>query len=89
MSTFVELEKQVQKNAILQRRIADLEVLNAQLERRIRQLCGPVWNECATCDGTGVIYPPAIFGEPVPDSAGEDCADCSGTGRDPILGGAA
>lgn len=41
-------------------------------------------DQCATCHGTGTVYPPAIFGEPVPDDAGEDCADClANPGHDP------
>lgn len=39
--------------------------------------------DCATCDGEGITYPPAIFGEPVPDRAGEECRDCHGSGHDP------
>lgn len=29
--------------------------------------------DCETCDDTGIVYPPALFGEPVPDDAGELC----------------
>lgn len=40
--------------------------------------------ECATCDGTGIVYPPATFGQGVPDDAGDECADCFGTGLCPV-----
>lgn len=37
MSTFVELEKQVQKNAVLERRVADLETENLRLRELLTE----------------------------------------------------
>jgi DnaJ-class molecular chaperone len=81
MSTHVELLKMQLERDNYRARTIHLEARCQELEAEVARLKTPL-PVCATCDGEGVTFPPAIFGEAVPDSAGEECSDCFGTGRD-------